>query len=220
MKKLAVFDFDGTLLQIQTIPFFIQQWDKLEYSKISLRKAKAKIIKIFLLNKLKIMKTDEFRTRAMKDFLVIFSNMYKESIDEFFEKASKDAPLYFNGAILKQLKLAQEKKYQTVLLSGCYESFLKHIADDLNIDAIIGSTINYNQYYKIDYNNPVNLLSGSSKLERLKKIYSDIDFENSIAYGDSHTDIDLLSEFGTSFAVNPDKILREEAQKHNWEILD
>lgn len=220
MRKIAVFDFDGTLFENQTIPYFIEQWEKHNYPKRNLRKAKAKIIKIYFLNKFKLLEKDKFRARAIKDFLIAFSDMYKEGIDEFFKNASKDAPLYFNKKILKEIKLAKENKYHTVILSGCYENFLKYIAKYLNINSIIGSKINYNQYFKINYTNPVKILSGNNKLEKLMEMFPDIDFKNSIAYADSHTDIELLSKFRSAYAVKPDQKLRDEALKNNWTIIE
>lgn len=220
LKKIAVFDFDGTLFENQTIPYFIKQWEKHGYPKRNLRRAKAKIIKIYFLNKFKLMAKDQFRARAIRDFLIAFSDMYKEDIDKFFKDASQDAPLYFNKKILKEIKLSKDEKFHTVILSGCYENFLKYIAKYLNIKSIIGSKIKYNQYFKIDYNNPVDILSGDNKLEKLIEMFPDIDFKNSIAYADSHTDIELLSKFGKAYAVKPDQKLREEAIKNNWIIID
>jgi len=31
--KLAIFDFDGTLFPVETLPFLLSQWKKLKYSK-------------------------------------------------------------------------------------------------------------------------------------------------------------------------------------------
>jgi len=220
LDKLAVFDFDGTLFKAQTIPFFIKQWEKLNYPKSNLRKAKAKIIKIYFMNKFKLLDKGSFRARAIEDFLVIFDGMYKEDIDQFFKKASKDAPLYFNMKILKEIKTAKENRYHTVILSGCYENFLKYIANGLNINSIIGSKIIYNNYTKIDYNNPVDISRGNNKIESLIKRFPNIDFKQSIAYADSHTDIDLLDKFGTSYAVTPDEKLREVANLKDWSIIE
>lgn len=172
------------------------------------------------MNKVKILGKDKFRARAISDFLVAFSNMYQEDVDEFFNKASKDAPLYFNKKVLREIRIAKENNYETVILSGCYESFLKYIADYLKIDSIIGSKMNYNEYYKIDYDNPVDILNGNNKLEKLLEMFPEIDFENSLAYADSHTDIELLSNFGKAYAVKPDQTLREKAIENNWIILE
>ncbi|MFP4456939.1 MAG: HAD family hydrolase [Clostridia bacterium] len=220
MKKLAVFDFDGTLFENQTIPYFIEQWEKLNYPKANLRRAKAKIIKIYFMNKFKILGKDEFRARAISDFLSAFTNMYQEDIDEFFYKASKDAPLYFNKKVLKEITIAKENNYYTILLSGCYENFLKYIANYLKINSFIGSKINYNEYDKIDFDNPVDILNGNNKLDKLLENFPDIDFKSSIAYADSHTDIELLSSFGKAYAVKPDQTLKEKALENNWIIIE
>lgn len=48
----------------------------------------------------------------------------------------------------------------------------------------------------------------------------DIDLAQSYFYTDSITDIDFLLHVGHPVAVNPDPLLRREAKRRNWPILD
>ncbi len=221
MKKIAVFDFDGTLFKVQTIPFFIEQWEELNYPKMPIRSAKSKILKIYFLYKFKLLSEDKFRARAVSDFLVAFNNMYKEDIDEFFYKASLNALTHLRDSIIKEINRVKSEGYSTVLLSGCYESFLKCIANEVGIDNIIGSKINYNEYYKIDAANPANVLGGFNKLEKLNEFFQgQIDYENSLAYADSHTDLELLRAFGNPVAVHPNNDLISIAKDEGFRIID
>ena len=43
--------------------------------------------------------------------------------------------------------------------------------------------------------------------------------QDSWFYSDSHNDLPLLAIVEHPVAVNPDDILRREAQKHGWQIL-
>jgi HAD superfamily phosphoserine phosphatase-like hydrolase len=221
MQKLAVFDFDGTLFTAQTIPFFIDQWEELGYPKMPIRSAKSKIIKIYLLNKFKLMSTDKFRARAVSDFLVAFNNMYVEDIDEFFHKASQNATKYLRQIVIDEITKMKSENYHTVLLSGCYEGFLKHIAEDLDIDTIIGSKINYNEYFKVDAKNPAEVLGGFNKLKKISDHFSNqIDYKESYAYADSHTDAELLEAFGNPVAVFPNDRLLAIAKDKNYRVID
>ena len=60
------------------------------------------------------------------------------------------------------------------------------------------------------------------KVIRLKKWLQEnnFDLENSWFYSDSHNDLPLLKKVTHSVAVNPDDVLRQEAEKHGWKILD
>lgn len=59
--KLAIFDFDGTLFTKQTIPFFIEQWHKLNYSKSKLFIIKNRIIFLFIKYKLRLLPKEKLK---------------------------------------------------------------------------------------------------------------------------------------------------------------
>ena len=44
--------------------------------------------------------------------------------------------------------------------------------------------------------------------------------DNSWFYSDSHNDLPLLNRVANPVAVNPDDILRQEAETHGWKIID
>lgn len=48
---------------------------------------------------------------------------------------------------------------------------------------------------------------------------SDVDFEQSYAYSDSHNDIPLLELVGHPVAVTPDPLMNVHAKKHGWQII-
>lgn len=63
---------------------------------------------------------------------------------------------------------------------------------------------------------------GEGKVIRTRKFCEEkgVDLSQSYFYSDSMSDIDLLRLVGHPVAVNPDPILRREAQKLNWPIVD
>jgi HAD superfamily hydrolase (TIGR01490 family) len=66
------------------------------------------------------------------------------------------------------------------------------------------------------------LLHGPAKVDAIRALAADLDLDLSLcaAYSDSANDLPMLSEVGHPVAVNPDRVLRNEARRRGWEIRD
>jgi phosphoserine phosphatase len=62
---------------------------------------------------------------------------------------------------------------------------------------------------------------GPEKARLVKELAAsmDLDLEASYAYGDHHSDVEVLSTVGNPHAVNPDANLAQEARRRGWPIL-
>ena len=62
---------------------------------------------------------------------------------------------------------------------------------------------------------------GEGKVRRIKTWCAEhqILFEDAVFYSDSHNDLPLLREVARAIAVDPDDLLRVEAQQCGWEII-
>jgi HAD superfamily hydrolase (TIGR01490 family) len=60
---------------------------------------------------------------------------------------------------------------------------------------------------------------GAGKLERLRAEVGPIDLAGAVGYADSASDIPLLRACGRAVAVNPDRLLRREARRAAWPVL-
>ena len=62
---------------------------------------------------------------------------------------------------------------------------------------------------------------GDGKVQRIKAWCEEhqTSLEGALFYSDSHTDLPLLREVEQAIAVDPDALLREEAQQCGWEII-
>ena len=62
---------------------------------------------------------------------------------------------------------------------------------------------------------------GEGKVRRIKRWCAEhqILFEDAVFYSDSHNDVPLLREVARAIAVDPDDLLRVEAQQCGWEII-
>ena len=62
---------------------------------------------------------------------------------------------------------------------------------------------------------------GEGKVKRIKAWCADhqTSLEGAVFYSDSHNDLPLLREVAQAIAVDPDDVLRKEAQHRGWEII-
>lgn len=221
--KVAVFDFDGTIFNDETVPFLARQWYKLGYSKLTWFKAFFKMMFILAKYKSKIDKKydkEVFRAEATMIFLHIFDGMTMDEIKAFFNKCSEEIHSLLNKDVMDEFLRKKEEGYYTILLSGCFSEMLSQITDTYIFDKVICSNINYKDNY-IDTSKDVEIVSGKNKLKHLflNMDKEEIEFDKSYAYADSYYDRDLLELFAYPIAVNPDKTLLETATSKSWKIM-
>jgi HAD superfamily phosphoserine phosphatase-like hydrolase len=221
--KLAIFDFDGTLFPVETLPFLLSQWKKLKYSKTRYYKTYIFLMPLYLKYKTGInsdISREQMKNLAVEKFNNIFIGMKEDKIRNYFFKSSKEAIELLDNTLIQEVYNARSDGFHTVLLSGAYELFLDNIGKYLGIDTIISSKI----YFKnglFDSDKKIELIRGISKLEKVIDYFKadKIDWENSQAYADSFSDVYILQSVGQAVAVNPDEKLYSMAQKLNWKII-
>jgi HAD superfamily hydrolase (TIGR01490 family) len=219
--KLAVFDFDGTLSPQDTLPFLLKQWKKFKYPKIKRYLVYASVLPLYLKYKLGKGSREEIRKEGMRRFSQIFSGMSKKDFRDFMERSSKNILPELNGEIVREIRKAREAGYHTVLLSGCYQSFLKYVGEALGIDTVLGTHMNYTNGC-IDLKKPMEIVSGEVKTERLRRHFAemDVNWKGSTAYADSMSDIEILHMVGKPVVVDPEPKLKEVAERKEWRIIE
>ncbi|WP_419887824.1 HAD family hydrolase [Neobacillus niacini] len=90
----------------------------------------------------------------------------------------------------------------------------------ITFDCIIGSSIPYEDE-KLSKNTSIRYIYGERKREFIHAHLSntDVDWQNSFAYGDSYSDLNVLELVGNPVAVNPEPRLLEIANHKKWEII-
>lgn len=224
MKKLAIFDFDGTLFTKETLPFLVGTYGKQGHSRIKQVTVYTNVLIDFF--KYKMSKTygkEDFRKNATIQFLNLFKGMNEEEIKAYFVKNIPAIMEYLNPKVLKELERAKMDGYETVLLSGCFTDVLKELSESLGIDTYIGTKL----YYKpdgsgLDYSKALKVSSGENKVAFLRQHIegNSVDWDQSRAYGDSHYDFGILNMVGEPVCVNPDDELRKIAKEKQWRILE
>lgn len=225
MEKIAIFDFDGTLIGIETFPFLIKAWTKLGHSKTKQWKLLSQVFVRFMTYKSKLKKSYHkvtFRTECMTLFLALFEGMEKHDIEKFFADAFGLMEAAVNSKVVSELRELQSQGYETVLLSGGYTPLLKVAGAKYNFSHVIGSDIPWSSEGRINYNKPMEIVIGDMKVQRIKDhlVGRNILWASSRAYADSYYDEAIFQLVGQAVAVNPDDKLRAMANQNNWRILE
>lgn len=218
--KLAVFDFDGTLFPKDTLPFLLSQWYHQNYSKTKLINVYLPLIPLYLKYKSGLNSTltkEQMRIKALQGFNGIFTGMTEEEISSYFDKTCQSIKELLNQAVVDEIKTAKASGFHTVILSGSYRLLLEIIGEYLEVDTIIGTEMYFSSGV-FDHNKELDLVSGSSKVDKLCNHFSNysIDWKESYAYADSYSDLGLLELVGNPIAVNPDQRLKSIALEKNW----
>lgn len=222
--KLAVFDFDGTLVKKDTLPFLLSLWRKFGYSKQKYYKVYFSLVLLYIKYKLGIeskLSREEMKLIAVDKFSNLFEGMAEQEIEEYFLRCSEVIKDTLNEHVVTEVLSAKTNGYYTVLLSGTYDYVLNYIGDYLGINTVIGTKINFNNGI-YDSSRKSEIFSGIKKLEAINKYFNkeQINWKESISFADSYSDVHLLRAFGNAVVVNPDNKLKEEAEKSNWKIIN
>lgn len=216
--KLAIYDFDGTLIRKHAVSSLLRNWKRLGLNPKTLKKVRRKIIFLYMIYKLKIfgMKKETFRVRAMHDMQKLFSSVSYEEASKCLNAVYLDLKTSLNSEVLKALKKDKEEGFTCVLLSGNFMPILEPFKS-LGFDEVIGTKL-YENKTIIPYDE-IDILIHDKKKEALLKAFKDADLKASKVYADSFYDLPLFLIVGTKIAVNPDKPLRDYALKNGFTIF-
>ncbi len=219
--KLAIFDFDGTLFPKDTLPFLLTQWKRLNYSKTRYFKTYASLIALYIKYKSGIeskLSREQMKLIAVQRFNKIFINMTKQDIKDYFYECSKELEGMLNKSIVSEINNARSNGFHTVLLSGSYDFLLNNIGEYLEFDTVIGTKMYFNKDL-FDSNRELEIISGELKLKKIREKFTSVDWDASLAFADSYSDIQILKAVGQPIAVNPDTKLKTIANEMKWRII-
>jgi HAD superfamily phosphoserine phosphatase-like hydrolase len=220
LMKLAIFDFDGTLLMKDTLPCLGKEWLRQKRSKARYITTVLLVLPVVLLYKARLLSRETMKGLAFRRFNRLFTDMTRQEIETFFLNAYPHLYELFNAVVLDEIKLAQERGFHCVLLSGAYIELLQIVSKDLGINTVIGAKLAYKDDV-FDQKGDTPFIDGMTKQTLLLKAFADeeVDWESSIAFGDSYTDICVIETVGERVAVNPDAELLLHAQTNSWRVV-
>lgn len=218
--KVAIFDFDGTLFPEETFPLLMSHLKKHPIHFQKYRKFFLRILPVYLAYKCKLYPEQKMKEYSMWSYIAAFGSSSKAEIDEFFSQIGGMMSQNLSDHMIHRLEQHKKDGYYTMLVSGAYEPLLNSVTEDVTFDCIIGSSIPYEDE-KLRKNASINYIYGERKTEFINNHLSSmkVDWQNSFAYGDSYTDLNVLELVGNPVAVNPEPRLLEIANHKKWEII-
>ena len=182
MKKYAIFDFDKTITDRDSIKILWQTYGKNMGSKYYLQGISIgasfigyKFIGNFNPTKNKMAK--------------IFDYMTEEDIEEFVNEV---LPKYYYKDALEEIKYLKEEGYTLLLVSASYENYMKKVGENLGFDHVIGTRLGRLNELIGDNNRREEKVARIESY--LEKIEETIDYENSRSYSDSYRDDRYMME--------------------------
>lgn len=216
--KLAIYDFDGTYVGVQTVPHVFKLWKRLGYDKKAYNKHWHKITRWYILHKLKIgWNKETFRKRAMAQTIDLLHHLDDETLDIFMNELYDSLKPFVNMDLKEQLEQDKKDGYYTVLLSGSFDIMLKPFLKD-GFDEVIG-TLSKRHHQRLDATS-VQIIIRDQKVNALTKRFESSHIEHSKAYADSSYDLPVLLYVLEGYCYHPDKALRKACEIESLPIID
>lgn len=201
MKKYAIFDFDKTITDRDSIKILWQTYGKnmgLHYYLQGISIGASFIGYKF---------TGNFNPTKNK-MAKIFGYMTEEDIEEFVNEV---LPKYYYKDALEEIKYLKEERYTLLLVSASYENYMKKVGENLGFDHVIGTRLGRLNELIGDNNRREEKVARIESY--LEKIEESIDYENSRSYSDSYRDDRYMMELtAEKYLINSQ--VREEGYKN------
>lgn len=133
------------------------------------------------------------------------------------------APRYRRQAVAEVARRRAEGCV-TLLVSATFDKIADIAAEVLGVDAVLATHMERDARGGYTGRVEGQVVAGENKYRAIRDWadarYGAGSWTIAYAYGDHHSDEDLLSRAGEAFAVCPGKTLRSTAKKRGWQILD
>jgi phosphatidylglycerophosphatase C len=214
VKKLALFDFCETIINLQTADAYINY---LYNNSKSLRSLSIEIVRLLLKNSRLLygLNHKQFQLLQIKGLLI---NKVSTLTNQFVNDILNQNIL--EKSLLK-LQEHQDKGHHVIVVSGGFTPYIKEFMKNYNVNDVIATDLETigNQFTgKIDGLNCM----GTNKLIKLKQYINtdEYDLKNSYAYSDSKSDLPLLQFVGNGYAVNNGQNNTVWAKKYKMPIFN
>ena len=215
--KLTIFDLDNTILKGDSDYSWIEFLINNNYvDKEFYRNKNNYFYDQYVAGTLNIHEYCEF---ALGTFISLGKERTEQVLDIFMKEVIE--PM-INIYILRVLHKHYEAGDTLLLASATNSILVNKIGARLEFKNIIGTDPEINEENITGKILGVPAI-GEGKLKKVKSWMNEngkLDFSETTFYSDSINDLPLLSEVEVPIAVNPDNMLREEAIKQGWEIID
>lgn len=218
--RIAIFDFDGTIYANETFQLLMRHLKEHPTYANRYNQFYKKLLPTYIGYKLKLQSKSKMRTKSMQSYMEALSGLTTSEMNHFFQGMQGEVIEDFHKEVIQLVHTHHQSNVQTILVSGAYLPFLQAVTNELPFTTIIGTNIPISND-KVDGSKQITHVQGEQKKIAVQQLFqkSHVDWENSFSYGDSFSDLSVLSIVGNPVAVCPDKQLNEHALKLGWEII-
>ncbi|MDN7241556.1 HAD-IB family hydrolase [Planococcus sp. N028] len=218
--RVAIFDFDGTLYSKETFQLMMDHLKNHPEHSARYRQFFRAILPPYIGSKLKIYPEKKMRERSVQAYLAALETFSQHDLEKYFGEIAAKMHDDMNLSVVERLKQHVANEDYVMLVSGAFTPLLHAVTKQLPIKTIIGTEIPYKNDI-LDHKSPISHVQGPLKTEKIKQALEgqQIDWANSYAYGDSHSDLPVLELVGHPVCVHPEPRLRTVAEKRKWEII-
>lgn len=190
MKKIIIYDFDGTLT-----PYPITTFKILEECGF-IGGGNNKELQLIVLNKMKEKNIDIYTAFYETIFEIIENNGYPLT-NETLSLGAKE--LEYNEGILDYFKMLEDKNVDNYMVSSSLKCFLENTIVSKYFKKISASTLQYKNknIVGIEY-----LMNDDKKIDAIKDIVKDNDYTNVIYIGDGLTDLKAMKHIKDNGGVS------------------
>jgi HAD superfamily hydrolase (TIGR01490 family) len=205
MKKVALFDVCHTLVNTSTIREFTEDY---------LQSPKHIVWKI--LRKLRLVDSEMYRAHYAK----IFKGYEQARVERLGREYARYLMTVLKDATMERFQNLKNQGYEIYLVSAGFDVYLKYFAELLGVN-LVCTVLEVD-----DQKRYTGAIAGGDcydqgKVEKLQAALrgQSIDWAQSISFGDSKTDIAILSTTGTACVVDPESALVPIAKEKGWETI-
>lgn len=184
MKKLYLFDFDGTLTHMDTMFLYLKFYDADKFRKQFIR-----YIPLFVFLKLNLVDAERVKKSFVSSILKgQRQTKIQEKSQEFFEK---NFPHIFRQNALDFIKNMDRENTDSYIVSASLDIWVKPFADKLGIKLIATETEFENGIFTGNFK--TKNCNGEEKVSRIKEAKGNKKYDKIIAFGDTSGDRPMLN---------------------------
>lgn len=219
IKKIAVFDFDGTVISGQSGLLFSAYLLRRHLSSVS---RTLKLMWWGARYKLHLPQRQEEARELVVGALTQYSIEFANAVMHDFHREVIEG--MYRPQALEEVRRRQAEGCCVLLVSATFEPIAELAAKKLGVDAFLATKmqVGADGHYTSKVDGPV--IEGAQKLvsatEWCNQHYGKGNWELAYAYGDHYSDATLLSAAQTPCAVCPGSTLTRLASKRGWTILN
>jgi HAD superfamily hydrolase (TIGR01490 family) len=219
---IAIFDLDGTLYTGH-IGYGITEHHKIHRTKrFMLYLYLSTHYPLWILQKAGLMSDETGRSIWARDMGWLFRGWQSEEANAAFKWITEHYVIpRLLPNVMARLKGHHQTGHRVLLLSGTPAPLLAAIGRQLGVEEIVGTPLltRNGRYTGASERPPCQGINKVTRLDRYLGETEEINWSESWAYADSHSDLPVLERVGHPVAVYPDPPLAELSKERGWEII-